>query len=86
MKKFSEFVNEQIQPDYDSNVGEILNELLDERSITKEDLAKRMEVPIKTVNAIISNELKLIIELANKLEKALGKPTADLWMKLSENY
>lgn len=72
-------------PDIVSAPGETLRELLDERGVTRKDLAARMGQPIRTINAIIKGKAMIVPDTAVELERALGLP-ASFWNEREAHY
>lgn len=72
-------------PDIVSAPGETLQELLDERGISRKDLAARMGRPIRTIYAIIKGRAKIAPDTAVELERTLGLP-ASFWNEREVHY
>ena len=75
----------QYIPDSVSPPGETLEETLEERGMTRVDLARRIEMSRKHVKQIIDGNAPISHETALKLERALGIP-ARFWNKREEHY
>ena len=72
-------------PDVVSAPGGTLRELLDERGMTRKDLAARMGRPITTINEIIKGKAKIDPDIAVELERELGLP-ASFWNEREAHY
>lgn len=72
-------------PDVVSAPGATLRELLDERGVTRKDLAARMGRPIRTINAIIKGKAKIDPDITLELERVLGLP-ASFWNEREAHY
>jgi HTH-type transcriptional regulator/antitoxin HigA len=75
----------EYQPDRVSPPGDSLLSLLEERSITQADLARRMGRPTKTVNEIVKGVTSITPETALELESVLGTP-AQFWLNREAHY
>ncbi len=65
--------------------GEYLEEVLDSLSMTKDELARRMDRPATKLNAIYKGEKEITPETALQLEMVLGIP-AYIWTGLEKEY
>ena len=65
--------------------GETLREMLDERSMSQADLARRMGRPAKTINEIINGKAAITSETAVELEIVLGA-SAEFWTAREARY
>lgn len=65
--------------------GEILEEELEARGMTRKDLAARMGADPQTIDAIIGGERAIAPETAVKLASALGI-SAHYWLGLETDY
>jgi HTH-type transcriptional regulator/antitoxin HigA len=72
-------------PDWASPPGDTLAALLDERSMSQTDLAKRLGVTLKHVNRIVKGAASISAELALGLEKVFGAP-ASFWMTREAHF
>ncbi len=72
-------------PDYLVTPGEVLEEYIEDLSITQAELADRTGLVKKTVNEIIKTKSSITPETALKLERALGRP-AHFWSNLERQY
>ena len=72
-------------PNYAIHPGEILEETLSARGISKSELAERCGLSAKTVSQIVNCKAPVTPETALQLEKVLGIP-ADIWNNLDSNY
>ena len=72
-------------PDYAIHPGEILKETLAARNITKNELAERCGISVKTVSQILNKKAPVTTETAIQLERVLGV-SADIWNNLDANY
>ncbi len=73
------------QPDYVTRPGEVLEEYLEVKGMTKAELAERCGRPTKTISEIIHGKAAITPETALQLERVLGRP-ASLWLNLEANY
>lgn len=65
--------------------GATLQEALDDRNLTRAELARRMGRPLRTVNRIVKGRYAITPDMARQLEKILSIP-ATLWIRLEQNY
>jgi len=72
-------------PDYAVAPGEILEEILDVRGISKGDLAERCGLTPKTISLITARKAPVTPETAIQLERVLGM-SANVWNNLEANY
>jgi HTH-type transcriptional regulator / antitoxin HigA len=75
----------QYAPQKVSPPGSTLADLLDERSLSQRELAKRMGRPTKTVNEIIKGKTAITQDTALALELAVGVP-ASFWNAREARY
>jgi len=75
----------QFAPDYAIHPGEILEETLAARSISKSDLAARSGISLKHISQIIHGKAPITPETAISLERILDVK-ATLWLKLDSDY
>lgn len=73
------------EPDYATRPGEVLEEYLAARGMTKAELAARCGRPTKTISEIIHGKAAITPETALQLERVLGR-SASLWQGLEANY
>ena len=73
------------EPDYSTKPGEVLEEYLRVRGMTKTELAQRCGRPQKTISEIIHGKAAITAETALQLERVLEVP-ASLWQGLEANY
>ncbi len=76
---------EGFSPDYPVPAGYTLKEVLQDRRMTQEELAKRTGFPQKYVSAVIGGRSPISLEFAKKLKKVLGISIC-FWMELDFNY
>lgn len=72
-------------PDYSTAPGEIIEEVLDTKGISKVELAARSGLSAKTISLIISGKAPVTPETAIQLECVLGI-SASIWNNLESNY
>ena len=72
-------------PNYAIHPGEILEETINSRGISKSELAERCGLSAKTVSLIVNCKAPVTPETALQLEKVLGI-SADIWNNLDSNY
>ena len=65
--------------------GYTIEEQLNENGLTQKEFAKLMELSDNSINALISGQMLLSIDIATKLEKVLGIP-AQFWLNLEAIY
>ena len=65
--------------------GEAVADILEERSITREELAARMGLPVARIEGLIHGEEDVSQQLASTLERALNIPCS-FWINLQANY
>lgn len=75
----------QYIPDYVSPPGETLLELIEERGISQNELAKKLKQPEKVINGIIQGIEPITSEIALTLEQVLGT-SATFWNNREKNY
>ena len=78
-------VRNQYKPDYAIHPGEILEETLISRGISKSQLAERSGITKKTISQIINGKAPVTPDTALMLEKVLGV-SADIWNNLDSQY
>ena len=78
-------LTQEYAPDYVSPPGETLADVLEERSMTQADLARRAGLSKKTVNQIVKGKDPITPETALKLERVLGIP-ARFWLTREQHY
>ena len=72
-------------PNHATPPGWTLEELLEEKSMTQADLARRAELSPKLISQIIHGEAPISAETAIKLEPATGVP-ARIWQSLESSF
>lgn len=72
-------------PDYAVHPGEILEETLDARGLTRKDAASRCGISAKHLNQILRGKASVMPDLAISLERVLGV-AADVWTTLQCQY
>ncbi len=77
--------DQHILPDLPIPPGEVLAEELEERGMTRKDLATRMGRPAQAINEIVRGKKAVTPETALGLEQALGID-ASFWMNLETTY
>ena len=65
--------------------GEVLEEELEVRGMTQEELAARMDCPPQVIAEIVRAERTITPEIATSLGKALGIE-AQFWINFEEHY
>ena len=65
--------------------GETLAEEIEYIGLSRQELADRMDVPLRLIGKIIPGKEPITHEIAAKLGGALGIP-ADLWINLERRY
>ena len=72
-------------PDYAAAPGDILEEMLESRGISKGDLAERCCLSSKTISLITAGKAPVTSETAIQFERVLGM-SANVWNNLEANY
>ena len=75
----------QYLPDYIVRPGEVLEEYLENLSMTQAELATRTGLTRKTINKIIKGKSPITHETALKFERTLGRP-AHFWNNLEQQF
>ena len=65
--------------------GKILLDTIKALSISFTELARRMDLPVQTINEIIEGKKEITADTAAQLEKVLGTP-AYIWLNLERGY
>jgi antitoxin HigA-1 len=65
--------------------GEILQEMLDERAITQQALARHLHTDVARINEICRRRRGISAQMATMLAKAFGT-SAGLWLNLQKNW
>lgn len=73
------------EPDYLTLPGEVLEEFLEARGMTKAELAVRCGRPMKTISEIIHGKAAITAETAIQLGRVLGM-APEVWQNLEANY
>jgi len=72
-------------PDYAAAPGEIIEEILEARGMTRVELALRCGLSPKTISLILSGKAPVTPDTAIQLERVLGI-TSSIWNNLEANY
>lgn len=75
----------QYVPDYLVTPGEVLEEYLEAYGMTPGELADRTGLDQKMVGDLIQGNAPITLEIALKLERALGRP-AHFWNNLERQF
>ena len=78
-------VKNEYKPDYAIHPGEVLEETLISRGISKSQLAERSGITKKTISQIINGKAPVTPDTALMLENVLGV-SADIWNNLDSQY
>lgn len=65
--------------------GETLREYLINNNVSKKEFSEKSNIPIVIVNKIITGEIKINKELAQRISAATGLP-AEFWLGLERDY
>lgn len=65
--------------------GATIKELLEDRGMTQTEFSKRMGMSEKQISQLMSGDVRVTPDMAEKLELVLGVP-ADFWNKLESIY
>lgn len=65
--------------------GETVKEILENRGISQKELAARIDMSEKHVSKLINGEVQLTVDMARRLEMALG-PSVQFWCNLEAFY
>lgn len=71
--------------DFIIHPGETIKELLEEKEMTQDELALRLEYSTEYVSEVINGKKDISAKFANALEYVFGIPTA-FWINLQRNY
>lgn len=78
--------NEPFTPDWAVHPGEVLELIMEDDGLTKEQVSKSMGVKMSVVNELLNDEeVQIDSELAQRLEAATGFP-AKGWLNLEKQY
>lgn len=72
-------------PDWVSPPGETLQDLIEERDWSQNELATRLGLSEKHINQLINAKVPLSTDVALRLERVLGNP-ADFWLNREARY
>ncbi|QXU42142.1 ImmA/IrrE family metallo-endopeptidase [Pedobacter sp. D749] len=72
-------------PNWTSAPGDTIIDLLNERNISVEAFANRMENSVETVESLIEGQMEITTEISLKLSKVLGS-SVDFWMRREFQY
>lgn len=78
-------IEHNYSPDYAAAPGDILEEILETREISKGDLAERCGLSPKTISLITAGKAPVTSETAIQFERVLGM-SANVWNNLEANY
>jgi len=81
----SKTIQNRYNPDYISPPGETLQEILEEKGMTQDELAKRIGKTKAIINEIISDKAAITPDIALQLEMVLGIP-ASFWNNRDRQY
>ena len=73
------------EPEYAIPPGETLKELMHTLHMSQQELAKRLDLTVQTLNRIFKGEQPITYETANRLEMVTGTP-ARVWNNLEMQY
>lgn len=73
-------------PDWSVHPGETLREILETSGIMQATLAREMGVSQKHLNFVVQGKAAITAQFAVRLERALGVPSAEFWMKLQSDF
>jgi addiction module HigA family antidote len=74
-----------IKPDYSMHPGEIIQEIIEARGITRKELAKRSGLTEEVIDGLIKERGAITEEIASALERALDI-SAETWKSLDCQY
>lgn len=81
----SEKFQNQYAPDYISQPGETLSEILEEHNMSQTELAHQLGKRKKTINEIVNKNAPITSETAIQLERVLGT-RASFWINRESQY
>jgi addiction module HigA family antidote len=81
-----EAVSRPFEPDWTLHPGVCLREILDDRGITPERFAADASLDPVTVGEILAFTAPVTAYVAQRLETALGGPSAGFWLNYQANY
>lgn len=79
------FTQSDFHPNYNVHPGEILADILDNKSLSQKELADRINKSEKTISEIVNGKSPITPETAIQFEQALNVP-ATFWNNLEKNY
>jgi HTH-type transcriptional regulator / antitoxin HigA len=77
---------EELAPDWSVHPGAILRQILDRHGIRQSELAERTGLTAKHVNQIVTENIGISADVALLLERALGVPDAQFWIRAEADY
>jgi HTH-type transcriptional regulator / antitoxin HigA len=77
--------NQDFQPDWASTPGDTIVDILEERNLSPAEFAHRMGYSIEQVHELLHGRVVITIEIARKLEGAIGG-SATFWMLRDSQY
>ena len=79
-------VSERFTPDWRVHPGELLQENLDERKMSQSYLAWATGYTQKHINRLVKGHVAITAMMAIRLERELGAPNAEFWMRFQMIY
>jgi addiction module HigA family antidote len=80
MSKFGKF-----EPDWTVHPGELVDEFMEQDGYSKEDLSKNTGWSLEFINEILSGNISITNDIADKLSKTIGMKK-HFWLKAQETY
>lgn len=74
------------EPDWRVHPGELLQEILDERGMSQTYLAFATGYSQKHINQIVKGHVGIGTTVAVRLERELGQPDAEFWLRAQMAY
>lgn len=76
---------ERIEPFYNPGPGDIIKDAMKELGLKNEDLAKKLGLPLKSINRILDNKQTITFETAELLGKTFST-SSEVWLNLYEQF
>jgi HTH-type transcriptional regulator/antitoxin HigA len=71
--------------DWASPPGDLIEEVMEARGLTRAELAQRLDFSAKHVNELLKGRAPITADTAERLERVLGHD-AGFWLRLEANY
>ena len=77
--------NFEIKPFYNPGPGDVIKDAMEELGWNQADLARNLDLSVKTVNLILNNKQTITPKTAELLGKTFST-SAEIWLNLNETY